>query len=187
MPEPHRPRDSDGLYLAPPASTTPARPPRSVDNAPKSRPATKPSAYESVAIKRWIEAKPARRNARGRERSLHSRGITLHRLPVSKTGMGGFVHRGFESLPLRYSTGFLLLVPVFRHPQAGSRRALVRPLNSAQDRLKRALTGPRLARTTPTKTTTAAPRSTAAVESDEIGAEVQPSCTSRAAVFARSR
>ena len=25
--------------------------------------------------------------------------------PVSKTGMGGFVHRGFESLPLRAVTG----------------------------------------------------------------------------------
>ena len=29
--------------------------------------------------------------------------------PVSKTGMGGFVHRGFESLPLRYSVLFRTL------------------------------------------------------------------------------
>jgi hypothetical protein len=67
--------------------------------------------------------------------------------PVSKTGMGGFVHRGFESLPLRYITGFPLQAGGFRLATGAVRGELPLRLWTAQNRSFGALAGAQLART----------------------------------------
>jgi hypothetical protein len=63
------------------------------------------------------------------------------------TGMGGFVHRWFESLPLRTTIGVSLHIAGFWSVIAASPGRSELPLRAALDRCFGALTGAQLART----------------------------------------